>query len=203
MCASRHEVTALPPENRCAIYVLIPKPRAHRGSKFPEKETSNARETIGGSCCLLPRSCVLRRNAGLPGAHGRRPRRGRRRGHRRHCRRSRDGCDRRRRGRRADRRGHVAPQHQRSFALLLSERGSAQGKGLGATGAGPFRFCVPNDIGGLMSGRAGMVRLWALLSAGWMLGLNLLLGFVILKYRSVLWGWLDLSNAIDWPKLIG
>jgi len=26
---------------------------------------------------------------------------------------------------------------------------------------------------------------------------------VILKYRSVLWGWLDLSNAIDWPKLIG
>ena len=54
-----------------------------------------------------------------------------------------------------------------------------------------------------MNGRAGMVRLWALLSAGWMLGLNLLLGFVILKYRSVLWGWLDLSNAIDWPKLIG
>ena len=41
-----------------------------------------------------------------------------------------------------------------------------------------------------MSGRAGIVRLWALLSAGWMLGLNLLLGFVILKYRSVLWGWL-------------
>ena len=41
-----------------------------------------------------------------------------------------------------------------------------------------------------------------MLSAGWIVGLNLLLVLVILKYRSVLWGWFDLSDAIDWPKLI-
>ena len=41
-----------------------------------------------------------------------------------------------------------------------------------------------------------------MLSVGWIVGLNLLLAFVILKYRSVLWGWFDLSDAIDWPKLI-
>jgi len=41
------------------------------------------------------------------------------------------------------------------------------------------------------------------LSVGWIVGLDLLLAFVILKYRSVLWGWFDLSDAIDWPKLIG
>jgi len=53
-----------------------------------------------------------------------------------------------------------------------------------------------------MNARAGIFRIWALLSAGWIVGLNLLLVLVILKYRSVLWGWFDLSDAIDWPKLI-
>ena len=48
----------------------------------------------------------------------------------------------------------------------------------------------------------GVLRIWALLSAGWILGLNLLLVLVILRYRSVLWGWFDVSDAIDWPKLI-
>jgi hypothetical protein len=53
-----------------------------------------------------------------------------------------------------------------------------------------------------MNARSGILRIWAVLSAGWIVGLNLLLAFVILKYRSVLWGWFDLSDAIDWPKLI-
>jgi hypothetical protein len=53
-----------------------------------------------------------------------------------------------------------------------------------------------------MNARAGVIKIWAVLSAGWIVGLDLLLAFVILKYRSVLWGWLDLSDAIDWPKLI-
>ena len=53
-----------------------------------------------------------------------------------------------------------------------------------------------------MNGRAGVLRVWAMLTAGWIVGLNLLLALVILKYRSVLWGWFDLSDAIDWPKLI-
>lgn len=53
-----------------------------------------------------------------------------------------------------------------------------------------------------MNGRSGFLRMWAMLSVGWIVGLNLLLAFVILKYRSVLWGWFDLSDAIDWPKLI-
>ena len=41
-----------------------------------------------------------------------------------------------------------------------------------------------------------------MLSVGWIVGLNLLLTFLILRYRSVLWGWFDLSDAIDWAKLI-
>ncbi len=53
-----------------------------------------------------------------------------------------------------------------------------------------------------MSGRSGFLKVWAVLSAGWIAGLNLLLVFVIAKYRSVLWGWFDLSDAIDWPKLV-
>jgi hypothetical protein len=53
-----------------------------------------------------------------------------------------------------------------------------------------------------MNARSGILRIWAVLSAGWIVGLNLLLAFVILKYRSALWGWFDLSDAIDWPKLI-
>ena len=53
-----------------------------------------------------------------------------------------------------------------------------------------------------MNARLGVLRIWAMLSAGWIAGLNLLLVFLILRYRTVLSGWLDLSNAIDWPKLI-
>lgn len=53
-----------------------------------------------------------------------------------------------------------------------------------------------------MSARSGILKIWAVLSAGWIAGLNLLLVFLILRYRTVLSGWLDLSNAIDWPKLI-
>ena len=53
-----------------------------------------------------------------------------------------------------------------------------------------------------MNARAGVLKVWAVLSVGWIVGLNLLLVFLILRYRTVLSGWLDLSNAIDWPKLI-
>lgn len=53
-----------------------------------------------------------------------------------------------------------------------------------------------------MNARSGILRVWAVLSAGWIVGLNLLLVFVISKYRSVLWGWFDLTDAIDWPKLV-
>ncbi|HXP75981.1 MAG TPA: hypothetical protein VN823_17695 [Stellaceae bacterium] len=53
-----------------------------------------------------------------------------------------------------------------------------------------------------MNARSGILRVWAMLSAGWMVGLNLLLIFVISKYRSVLWGWFDLTDAIDWAKLV-
>lgn len=53
-----------------------------------------------------------------------------------------------------------------------------------------------------MNARSGVLKIWALLSVGWIVGLNLLLALVILRYRSVLWGWFDLSDAIDWPKLI-
>lgn len=53
-----------------------------------------------------------------------------------------------------------------------------------------------------MSARGGVVRIWAVVSAGWIVGLDLLLVFLILRYRTVLSGWLDLSNAIDWPRLI-
>jgi hypothetical protein len=54
-----------------------------------------------------------------------------------------------------------------------------------------------------VNARASVLKVWAVLSVGWIVGLDLLLAFVILKYRSVLWGWFDLSDAIDWPKLIG
>ncbi len=53
-----------------------------------------------------------------------------------------------------------------------------------------------------MNGRSGLLKIWAVLSVGWVAGLNLLLVFLILRYRTVLSGWLDLSNAIDWPRLI-
>ena len=53
-----------------------------------------------------------------------------------------------------------------------------------------------------MNARSGALKIWAVLSVGWIVGLDLLLAFVILRYRSVLWGWFDLSDAIDWPKLI-
>jgi hypothetical protein len=54
-----------------------------------------------------------------------------------------------------------------------------------------------------MNARSGFLRTWAVLSAGWIVGLNLLLALVIMNYRSVLWGWIDLSYAIDWPRLVG
>jgi hypothetical protein len=54
-----------------------------------------------------------------------------------------------------------------------------------------------------VNARSGILKVWAVLSVGWIVGLDLLLAFVILRYRSVLWGWFDLSDAIDWPKLIG
>jgi hypothetical protein len=47
-----------------------------------------------------------------------------------------------------------------------------------------------------------MLKIWAIVSAGWIVGLNVLLAFLIARYRSVLWGWFDLSEAIDWSKLI-
>jgi len=53
-----------------------------------------------------------------------------------------------------------------------------------------------------VNARSGALKIWAVLSVGWIVGLDLLLAFVILRYRSVLWGWFDLSDAIDWPKLI-
>lgn len=53
-----------------------------------------------------------------------------------------------------------------------------------------------------MNARSGALKIWAVLSVGWIVGLDLLLAFVILRYRSVLWGWFDLSDAIDWPKLV-
>lgn len=53
-----------------------------------------------------------------------------------------------------------------------------------------------------MNERAGVLKIWAVLSVGWIAGLDLLLVFLILRYRTVLSGWLDLSNAIDWSKLI-
>jgi len=53
-----------------------------------------------------------------------------------------------------------------------------------------------------MSARAGVLKIWAVMSVGWIVGLDLLLVFLVLRYRTVLSGWLDLSNAIDWPKLI-
>jgi len=53
-----------------------------------------------------------------------------------------------------------------------------------------------------MNARSGILRLWAVLSAGWIVGLNLLLALLIARYRTVLWGWFDLSDAIDWPRLI-
>ena len=53
-----------------------------------------------------------------------------------------------------------------------------------------------------MNARSGIIKVWAVLSVGWIVGLDLLLAFVILRYRSVLWGWFDLSDAIDWPKLV-
>ena len=53
-----------------------------------------------------------------------------------------------------------------------------------------------------MNARAGILKIWAVVSVGWIVGLDLLLVFLILRYRTVLSGWLDLSNAIDWTKLI-
>ena len=53
-----------------------------------------------------------------------------------------------------------------------------------------------------MNARSGVLKVWAVLSVGWIVGLDLLLALVILRYRSVLRGWFDLSDAIDWPKLI-
>ena len=53
-----------------------------------------------------------------------------------------------------------------------------------------------------MNARGGVLKIWAVVSVGWIAGLDLLLVFLILRYRTVLSGWLDLSNAIDWPKLI-
>ena len=53
-----------------------------------------------------------------------------------------------------------------------------------------------------MNARAGVLKIWAVVSVGWIVGLDLLLVFLILRYRTVLSGWLDLSNAIDWTKLI-
>ena len=53
-----------------------------------------------------------------------------------------------------------------------------------------------------MNARSGILRVWVVLSAGWIVGLDLLLVFVISKYRSVLWGWFDLTDAIDWGKLV-
>ena len=53
-----------------------------------------------------------------------------------------------------------------------------------------------------MNLQSGILKIWAVLSAGWIVGLNLLLVLLIMRYRTVLSGWLDLSNAIDWPKLI-
>jgi hypothetical protein len=53
-----------------------------------------------------------------------------------------------------------------------------------------------------VNARSGALKIWAVLSVGWIVGLDLLLAFVILRYRSVLWGWFDLSDAIDWPKLV-
>jgi hypothetical protein len=53
-----------------------------------------------------------------------------------------------------------------------------------------------------MNARSGILKVWAVLSVGWIAGLNLLLAFLVLRYRTVLSGWLDLSNAIDWPKLL-
>ena len=53
-----------------------------------------------------------------------------------------------------------------------------------------------------MKARTSILRVWAVLSVGWIAGLDLLLVFLILRYRTVLSGWLDLSNAIDWAKLI-
>jgi hypothetical protein len=47
-----------------------------------------------------------------------------------------------------------------------------------------------------------VLKIWAVLSVGWIAGLNLLLAFLILRYRTVLSGWLDLSNAVDWAKLV-
>lgn len=53
-----------------------------------------------------------------------------------------------------------------------------------------------------MNARSGILKIWAMVSAGWIVGLNLLLALLIARYRSVLWGWFDLSEAIDWSKLI-
>ena len=53
-----------------------------------------------------------------------------------------------------------------------------------------------------MGGRRGILRIWLIVSGAWIVGLNCLLAVIILKYRSVLWGWIDLSDAIDWPKLL-
>ena len=52
-----------------------------------------------------------------------------------------------------------------------------------------------------MIARRSILGLWAMLSVGWIAGIDLLLVFLILRYRTVLSGWLDLSNAIDWAKL--
>jgi hypothetical protein len=53
-----------------------------------------------------------------------------------------------------------------------------------------------------MNPRVGLLKAWILLSAAWIGGLNLLLAFIILAYRSVLWGWIDLSPYIDGPRLV-
>jgi hypothetical protein len=61
---------------------------------------------------------------------------------------------------------------------------------------------LQTGLRGGMGGRRGILRLWLIVSAAWIVGLNCLLALIVLKYRSVLWGWIDLSDAIDWPKLV-
>lgn len=144
--------------------------------------------SFGGQLAL---SCGMRRDAGLPRGHRGRRRRG---------------------GRRLAGRGHFARLGERLVPLLLSDalwlkpdRSDTGTVGRARSeSAGPFRFAASSDISmAQMNAHSGALRIWAMLSIGWIVGLNLLLAFVILRYRSVLWGWFDLSDAIDWPKLIG
>ncbi len=68
--------------------------------------------------------------------------------------------------------------------------------------SGPFALEGRRKIPLRMNTRPRLLKVWALLSAGWIVGLDLLLGLLILRYQTILWGWFDLSKAIDWPKLI-